>query len=72
MFRTGCFFYLYEFYFCRVLTNFGGEKKGPGKKKRKNLPADVLAKLPPAVPTTEVSSYDELVYLWKSFISQLL
>ncbi|XP_063408580.1 chromodomain-helicase-DNA-binding protein 4-like isoform X12 [Mytilus trossulus] len=38
----------------RVLTNFGGEKKGPGKKKRKNLPADVLAKLPPAVPTTDL------------------
>ncbi|XP_052102889.1 chromodomain-helicase-DNA-binding protein Mi-2 homolog isoform X6 [Mytilus californianus] len=37
----------------RVLTNFG-EKKGPGKKKRKNLPADVLAKLPPAVPTTDL------------------
>lgn len=37
----------------RVLTNFG-EKKGPGKKKKKNLPADVLAKLPPAVPTTDL------------------
>lgn len=40
----------------RAITNFG-ERKGPGKKKKKrDLPAEVLARLPPSVPTSDVSS----------------
>lgn len=59
--------YILEFYYwihivhCiyRAITNFGERKGGPGKKKKKrDLPAEVLARLPPSVPTSEVSSID--------------
>ena len=42
----------------KAVTNFG-DRKGPGKKKKKkDLPAEVIAKLPPAVPTSDVSIGD--------------
>ena len=51
--------YIDQYEVLRAITNFG-ERKGPGKKKkRRDLPAEVLARLPPSVPTSDLrKKYD--------------